>query len=102
MFFRGDKKILGGTKIKLSEPTKVMGMNGLKNYFLENPLALDELKNAVSAKRLHKGFPDPAKAKGTETEILKVYRDVRDSLKEFVIYFVEKELDIYVKKEATF
>ena len=55
-----------------------------------------------SAKRLHKGFPDPAKAKGTETEILKVYRDVRDSLKEFAMDFVENELDIYVKKEATF
>ena len=55
-----------------------------------------------SAKRLHKGFPDPAKAKGTETEILKVYRDVRDSLKEFAMDFVEKELDIYVKKKTTF
>ena len=31
------------------QSAKVMGMNGLKNYFLENPLALDELKNAVSA-----------------------------------------------------
>ena len=51
---------------------------------------------------IHKSFPDPAKAKGTETEILKVYRDVRDSLKEFAMDFVENELDIYVKKEATF
>jgi recombination protein RecA len=31
------------------QDAKVMGMNGLKNYFLENPLALDGLKNAVSA-----------------------------------------------------
>ena len=31
------------------QSAKVMGMNGLKNHFLENPLALDELKNAVSA-----------------------------------------------------
>jgi len=30
------------------QDAKVMGMNGLKNYFLENPVALDELKNAVS------------------------------------------------------
>jgi len=31
------------------QDAKVMGMNGLKNYFLENPLALDGLKDAVSA-----------------------------------------------------
>ena len=31
------------------QDAKVMGMNGLKNYFLENPVALTELKNAVSA-----------------------------------------------------
>ena len=55
-----------------------------------------------TAKKIHKRFPDPAKAKGTETEILKAYRDVRDSLKEFAMDFVENELDIYVKKEATF
>ena len=28
---------------------KVMGMNGLKNKFLEEPLLLEELKNEVSA-----------------------------------------------------
>lgn len=28
---------------------KVMGMNGLKNYFLANPTILEELKNEVSA-----------------------------------------------------
>ena len=51
------------------------------------------------AKKIHKSFPDPAKAKGTETEILTVYRDVRDSLKEFAMDFVEKELGILVRKE---
>lgn len=30
--------------------------------------------------RLHIGFPDPAKAQGTKEEILKVYRQVRDSI----------------------
>jgi arsenate reductase len=55
-----------------------------------------------TAKKIHKSFPDPAKAKGTETEILKIYRDVRDSLKEFVIDFLEKELDVYVKKDTPF
>ena len=46
------------------------------------------------AKKMHKSFPDPAKAKGTEKEILKVYKDVRDSLKEFAMDFVKKELGI--------
>mgnify|MGYP000368476879 CR=1 FL=1 len=40
-------------------------------------------------------------AKETEKEILHTYANVRDSLKEFVIDFMEKEFDIYVKKEPT-
>lgn len=48
---------------------------------------------------IHKSFPDPAKEKETEKEILHTYANVRDSLKEFVLDFVEKEFDIYVKKE---
>jgi arsenate reductase len=31
-------------------------------------------------KRVHLGFPDPAKAKGTSEEILQVYRQVRDDI----------------------
>jgi arsenate reductase (thioredoxin) len=31
--------------------------------------------------RIHIGFEDPAKAKGTEAEILAVYRDIRDQIK---------------------
>jgi arsenate reductase len=31
-------------------------------------------------KRIHLGFPDPAKAQGTETEILTVFRSVRDDM----------------------
>ncbi|MDH5682747.1 MAG: arsenate reductase ArsC [Spirochaetota bacterium] len=37
---------------------------------------------------IHRGFPDPAKAKGSEDEILAAFRAVRDELK----LFVEKEL----------
>jgi len=33
-------------------------------------------------KRLHMGFEDPADAKGTEEEILKTYRRIRDEIKE--------------------
>ena len=31
-------------------------------------------------KRIHKGFPDPARATGTEGEILDVFRQVRDAI----------------------
>ena len=31
-------------------------------------------------KRIHLGFPDPAKAQGTEHEILNVFRSVRDDM----------------------
>ena len=31
------------------QDVKVMGMNGVKNHFLDNPTAFEELKNAVSA-----------------------------------------------------
>lgn len=52
------------------------------------------------AKKIHKSFPDPAKAKGTEMEVLKQYLNVRDSLKEFAMDFVEKELGIFVRKST--
>lgn len=32
--------------------------------------------------RMHIGFEDPAEAKGTETEILSVFREVRNQIKE--------------------
>lgn len=32
--------------------------------------------------RLHMGFEDPAKAKGTEEEVMPVYRKVRDQIKD--------------------
>lgn len=32
-------------------------------------------------KRLHWGLPDPAKAQGTEEEVLNVFREVRDEIK---------------------
>ena len=33
--------------------------------------------------RIHKGFEDPAKASGTEEQIINSYRKVRDQLKEY-------------------
>jgi arsenate reductase (thioredoxin) len=41
-------------------------------------------------KRLHIGFDDPAAAKGSEEEVLAVYRRVRDEIKEgFYKFYVE-------------
>lgn len=36
-----------------------------------------------SSKRLHRGFPDPTNATGTEEEILNEYRKVRDEIKHY-------------------
>jgi len=42
-------------------------------------------------KRLHIGFEDPAKATGTEEEILQKFRKIRDEIKEgFYSYYKEK------------
>lgn len=35
-------------------------------------------------KRLHHSFPDPARARGSETEILRQFRQTRDEIKKFV------------------
>lgn len=37
--------------------------------------------------RLHIGFEDPAKAKGSEAEIMKEYRKIRDQIKEEFLKF---------------
>lgn len=43
-------------------------------------------------KRLHIGFEDPAEATGTEEEVLKVYRKVRDEIKNAFWEFYIKEI----------
>ncbi len=45
-----------------------------------------------SAKRLHCNFPDPAKATGTEAEIMAQFRAVRDQIKIYCSRFVEENL----------
>ncbi|OUV76125.1 MAG: protein tyrosine phosphatase [Flavobacteriales bacterium TMED123] len=47
-----------------------------------------------ASKVIHKSFPDPAKAKGTDEEVLAVYKKVRDMLKSFCKEFLQKELGI--------
>lgn len=43
-------------------------------------------------KILHHDFPDPAKAKGTETEIMNEFRKVREMIKEYSRKFVESNI----------
>jgi arsenate reductase len=40
---------------------------------------------STRAKKYHQNFPDPAKASGTEEEILKQFRKVRDMIREYVL-----------------
>ena len=41
-------------------------------------------------KLLHKGFEDPAKATGTEKEVLTQFKKIRDEIKKFIKHEVEK------------
>jgi arsenate reductase len=45
-----------------------------------------------TAKKFHHNFPDPAKAKGSEKEILTEFRRVRDMIKEFSDRFVKENI----------
>lgn len=44
------------------------------------------------AQKLHQNFPDPAKATGTEEEILNEFRAVQNQIKEYCRNFVEKNI----------
>lgn len=44
--------------------------------------------------QLHRDFPDPAKAVGTEEEILETFRQVRDMVKSFVSEFLQKKVPV--------
>ena len=45
-----------------------------------------------NAKKFHYNFPDPAKATGTEEEILQQFRDVRQMIKDYSEAFVKANL----------
>ncbi len=46
----------------------------------------------TTAEKFHHNFPDPAKAKGTEEEILSEFRKVRDMIKAYSKEFVKNHL----------
>ena len=45
------------------------------------------------AKRFHQNFPDPAKARGSEEEILQSFRKVRDMIKEYSRKFIKQTIE---------
>ncbi len=45
------------------------------------------------AKKLHYNFPDPAKATGTDEEVINEFRRVRDLIKTYSAEFVNENLD---------
>jgi arsenate reductase (thioredoxin) len=47
----------------------------------------------TSAKKFHHNFPDPAKATGTEEEILQEFRNVRQMIKDYCRQFVAENID---------
>lgn len=53
------------------------------------PIFTGKVKN-----RLHIGFEDPAEAQGTEEEVLKIYRKVRDQIKDAFLKLIDTEFRI--------
>lgn len=45
------------------------------------------------AKKLHYNFPDPAKAKGTEEEVMQQFREVREMIKSYCQSFIEENIN---------
>ncbi|HQS06614.1 MAG: protein tyrosine phosphatase [Sphingobacteriales bacterium 17-39-43] len=45
-----------------------------------------------NVERFHFNFPDPAKAKGTEEEIMEEFRRVREMIKVYAAEFVQKQI----------
>lgn len=56
---------------------------------------------ASSAKKIHHDFKDPAKAKGSEEEIMNVFRNIRDEIKTFCLTWTDeiKQVKIYGKDD---
>jgi len=45
----------------------------------------------TTAKKVHRNFPDPAKAKGAEAEIMQEFRAVRNMIRAYCGAFIEEE-----------
>ena len=55
----------------------------------------------LAADRLiHLGFPDPAKATGTEAEIMTEFRKVRDDIRRQMVPFLREQLRVSAQRKA--
>lgn len=50
------------------------------------------------AEKIHRGFPDPAKALGSEEEVMSQFRKVREEIKKFCLEFSIKTFGITIKR----
>ncbi len=48
----------------------------------------------ASVKQLHHNFPDPAKAQGTDEEVMNEFRNVRDQIKSYIHNFVKEYVPV--------
>jgi arsenate reductase len=46
----------------------------------------------AKAVKLHNNFPDPAKAKGTDQEVIEHFREVREMIRKYIQNFVNENL----------
>jgi arsenate reductase (thioredoxin) len=53
-----------------------------------------------AARLIHMGFPDPAKATGTEAEIMGEFRKVRDAIRQQMVSFLREELRASARGKA--
>ena len=49
---------------------------------------------------IHMGFPDPAKATGTEAEIMNEFRKVRDAIRQQMVPFLQQEIRVSEQGKA--
>lgn len=47
----------------------------------------------TKAVKLHYNFPDPAKAKGTDEEVMEQFREVREMIRGYIKNFVDENLE---------
>lgn len=47
------------------------------------------------AQKFHQNFPDPAQATGSEEEIMSVFREVRDMIKQYCLQFISEHIPIH-------
>ena len=89
-------KVMGLEGIDISENTS----NNVDEYkYIKFDFVITVCDNAKelcpvfpSSNLIHKSFPDPAKVRGTESELMKVYSQVSSDLKKFMSQFAKENL----------